>query len=299
MKGLPDNTQTGQVNTYQYNGLFKDGVGALSLNLNEDFGLNLSDYGARWYDAAAARFWSVDPKSEYFQFQSPCVYAANDPILFVDENGENPIVGALIGATTEIGLQIIGNAITGQKWNKIDWADVGVATTAGALTGGLASLKNPKSGYKLATALVAGTAGQATEAIADFETHKGKNELSITGMQAIFPDGTTIDVPGTGITIEVKGKNVLDTGLDFAFDKIGDVVKAFGDVIFNDALKKQLKQAERELNRAASGSKYEATQKEAKERLERELTGHSIIIDTGVEPATDLLKEKVKSDIEK
>ncbi|MEZ4884911.1 MAG: hypothetical protein R3E32_09315 [Chitinophagales bacterium] len=42
--------QSGANNPYQYNGK----------ELVSDFGLNLMDYGARWYDVAAARWWSVD-----------------------------------------------------------------------------------------------------------------------------------------------------------------------------------------------------------------------------------------------
>ena len=89
MKGLPDNTQAGQVNPYQYNGLFKDGVGALSLNLNEDFGLNLSDYGARWYDAAVGRFWTIDRFAEKYLQSTGYGYVQNNPINSVDINGDS------------------------------------------------------------------------------------------------------------------------------------------------------------------------------------------------------------------
>jgi RHS repeat-associated protein len=43
-----------------------------------------NDYGFRFYDAALARFPSVDPLSESNNVQSPYVYAANNPINFID-----------------------------------------------------------------------------------------------------------------------------------------------------------------------------------------------------------------------
>ena len=43
------------------------------------------------YDPATAMFTSIDPKAEEYTFQSPYVYGANNPILFQEKNGENPI----------------------------------------------------------------------------------------------------------------------------------------------------------------------------------------------------------------
>ena len=64
-------------NPYLYNGK----------ELDEETGLYY--YGARYYDAQIACFHAIDPKAEDFVFQSPYVYGANNPILFVDKNGEN------------------------------------------------------------------------------------------------------------------------------------------------------------------------------------------------------------------
>ena len=55
-------------------------------------GLNWNDYGARFFDPATAQFTTIDPKSEQFDFQTPYAYAANNPILFEEKNGENPII---------------------------------------------------------------------------------------------------------------------------------------------------------------------------------------------------------------
>ncbi|MCL2072650.1 MAG: hypothetical protein FWH18_01915, partial [Marinilabiliaceae bacterium] len=53
-------------------------------------GLNMYDYEFRHYDPAIMRFTTIDPMAEDFQFQSSYVYAANNPVKFVDYKGLKP-----------------------------------------------------------------------------------------------------------------------------------------------------------------------------------------------------------------
>jgi len=88
---------------YGFNGMEKDdeikGAG------------NSLNFGARMYDNRLGRFKSVDPKWKSYPFMSTYCFAANNPIRYIDDNGEGP-VNPLTGIEMDLSIadeaQILG-----------------------------------------------------------------------------------------------------------------------------------------------------------------------------------------------
>ena len=84
---------------------------------------NSLDFGARIYDPRTGRFFSIDPKYKDFLSLSPYVFAANNPIKYIDANGEGPIdySKSLNSIVTEFDKeinQIWGASFHGTKRNR-------------------------------------------------------------------------------------------------------------------------------------------------------------------------------------
>lgn len=67
---------------YKYNGK----------ELDMMHGLNTYDYGARQYNSALPLWDRVDPLAEKYYHVSPYAYCANNPVNFVDPDGEKPTI---------------------------------------------------------------------------------------------------------------------------------------------------------------------------------------------------------------
>jgi RHS repeat-associated protein len=77
MDGVWANTPSVLDNKYGFNGK----------ELNSDFGLEWMDYGARFYDAAIARWHVIDPMADKYHAMTPYNYVGNNPMNFIDPNG--------------------------------------------------------------------------------------------------------------------------------------------------------------------------------------------------------------------
>jgi len=81
MNGLCYQSGVDYENKYLYNGK----------ELQDDFGLDWYDYGARMYDAVIGRWHVQDNNSEKFYSVSPYNYGLNNPINVIDPDGNEPI----------------------------------------------------------------------------------------------------------------------------------------------------------------------------------------------------------------
>jgi RHS repeat-associated protein len=74
--------RTGSVpNNYLYHGN----------ELQDALNLGWLDYGSRMYESSIARWMVTDPMADKFQDISPYAYALNNPVIFIDPDGESPI----------------------------------------------------------------------------------------------------------------------------------------------------------------------------------------------------------------
>jgi len=102
---------------------------------------------ARYYDPATGQFLSRDPLGP--AVGHPYAYAAGSPLNFTDPSGLCPmclpiLVGALVGAGTDIAFQLAVSAAKGcgVSLSNVNWVQVGISAAFGGLSQGRSALRS-------------------------------------------------------------------------------------------------------------------------------------------------------------
>jgi len=167
MEGVVGINATTPAMNYLYNGK----------ELNKEFDLNWSDYGARWYDASIGRWGQIDPLAEKYYQLSSYIYVGNNPIRYIDilgmdifdkngvkanieylKNGgmkitnvdelDSELVATIIAtaAESDVGFETIQSLDTDKEKHQIEISDkVGVWENKSGKFGRVAGLKIAKA----------------------------------------------------------------------------------------------------------------------------------------------------------
>ena len=178
-------------------------------------------YGARYLDPRLSLWISTDQEEETFPNVSSYVYCMDNPIIFLEPDGDSPtlitagiggLIGGVIGAGVEASSQFLSNGRISS------WKAVGGAATQGAITGAVAGLTGGAS-------LVVSVSASGTANVVG-----GMANRAIQGENVMSPKGILVDAAvGTSMgTLSKVGGKFVEKGLNKASNstkgKVGETV---------------------------------------------------------------------------
>ena len=133
-------------------------------------GLPYLDYGARYYHPLSSRWTTMDPMAEKYYSVSPYAFCSNNPVNFVDWDGDFPLVANLVGGIASVAVDYTGQVIANVVHDKevstsaflnVDVGDMAISFGEGFVTGGGNIVK--KVATKVAVAVVSEVARNAVD----------------------------------------------------------------------------------------------------------------------------------------
>ena len=174
---------------------------------------SLLDFGARFYDPATAIFLQQDPLAEKYYNLSPYAYCANNPVNFVDPDGEalGPAVaiglGVLVGATVSGGAAIIA----GKSGSEVFAAAAGGAVDGLGVSAGLILQSFPVAGQVLGGAVINAFFGGAGEYVEQYFNMAFGNQNEISHIDAFLSAGVSCVTSAGSEIIEKSLKSAANT----------------------------------------------------------------------------------------